>query len=289
MDTVKIPKVLIVTPARDEATNIGKLAESLRNQSVRLSAVWIVVDDGSIDNTRKVVEQLSMPFEVIVIARELSGTLITGSAFTAWLNGVNFGLVRFPDAEYIMKLDADVLLTETYFELIFKELVKNKVGIIGGVLFGSQTEQKIYVPGPVKMYSKDALDLVRQLPVATGFDVMDEVLCHSKGVKVQIVKGAKFRMGREIGHSQGLLHGRYRNGLVCRWVGYAPEYFLLHLIRYLFRAPYFLGSVWMFFGYCRAGQGPYAQDLKKNHRLMQRSRLAALVRNPYKSTKDLYF
>jgi hypothetical protein len=129
-------------------------------------------------------------------------------------------------------------------------------------------------------------------PTATayekGFDVMDEILCKEKGLNTQIIPAAKFTMSRQIGHSQGLLHGRFRNGLVCKWVGYAPEYFVLHAIRYLFRAPYLFGSIWMVYGYFTSGKGPYPQRLRTAHKVMQRRRLIQIIKHPVKTLSNLY-
>jgi glycosyltransferase involved in cell wall biosynthesis len=250
---------------------------------------WIIVDDGSEDGTIEIAKNLKIPFELVIEKRSLSGNLITGAAFAAWWSGVETGLILHAETKFVMKLDADVILSPNYFANLFKDLNTDELGIFGGVLTGKQREQKVYVPGPVKMYTRKGLDVVRELPIATGFDVMDEVACLRSGLRIQVVRNAKFRMNREIGHSQGLLHGRYRNGLVCRWVGYAPEYFCLHVIRYLFRAPYFLGSVWMVSGYLRTNSGPYPTELRMEHRRLQRERLIRFIQNPIKLLKDLYF
>ena len=47
-----------ITPARDEAEGIARLAECLIRQTVHPSA-WIVVDDGSSDGTPEVIASLA--------------------------------------------------------------------------------------------------------------------------------------------------------------------------------------------------------------------------------------
>jgi glycosyltransferase involved in cell wall biosynthesis len=284
----ELPKILVVTPARNEAENLSKLANSIQLQSQHRILAWVIVDDGSTDETSNVANTLDFEFNVIVIKRKKSGKLITGAAFAAWWEGVEFGLNIYPNSHYVMKLDADVVLDKNYFENIFTELDEINTGIIGGMISNIHREQKSYVPGPVKMYSRNALDLIRQLPVATGFDVMDEIICREKGFKIQTISSAKFKMNRQIGHSQGLLHGRFRNGLVCKWVGYAPEYFILHAIRYIFRPPYILGTLWMICGYLFSHKGPYPQRLRKIHKNIQRQRLLRIIRSPAKTLRDLY-
>lgn len=283
------PQILIVTPARNEALNLPLLANSLSRQMFRPITAWIVVDDGSTDGSAAIVKDLKLPFKVQVVRRDLRGKLITGAAFSAWWQGIEFGLDAYPSVTHVMKLDADVELDSNYFDEIFKNVDSNRVGVVGGVISGSGREQKSYVPGPVKMYSRDALDLLRDLPVATGFDVMDELFCREQGVEIQIIPTAKFRMNRQIGHSQGLVHGRFRNGLVCKWTGYAPEYFFLHFLRYLFRKPYVIGSIAMLMGYIFADLGPYPDDLRRSHSLIQRRKLKSLIGHPIKTIRNLYY
>lgn len=282
-------KILIVTPARNEAKNLPLLFESIKKQVWLPHITWVIVDDGSSDATVKVSQGMISNFKIFVLRREKKGSLISGAAYAAWWHGIDYGITLGTKFTHIMKLDADVSLDHDYFQELFSEENAQEVDLVGGVISGFSREQSSYIPGPVKLYSSRAIDLLRQLPVATGFDVMDEVLCRQNGMVVKVVKSAKFSMNRKIGHSQGLLHGRFRNGLVCKWVGYAPEYFALHCLRYLFRRPFLLGSLFMFYGFVTADKGPYPSQLRSAHRALQRSRLMSILRHPVTSVKELYF
>ena len=281
--------LLIVTPARNESLNILKLAESLSSQTVTNIALWVIVNDGSTDKTLSISENVEVPFPKLVINRFREGSLITGAAFAAWWEGVDKGLEIKPNVKFIMKLDADVLLKRDYFEILFSDLDEMELGVFGGVINGIQKEQKTYVPGPVKIYSRAGLSKIRELPIATGFDVMDELLCRSAGLNIIVDQNAKFSMNRQIGHSQGQLHGRYRNGVVSRWVGYSKVYFALHALRYFFRKPYIFGSIWMIVGFIRGGDGPYPPHLKKLHKSIQIKKIQSLIKSPIKTIRDLYF
>ena len=288
MDKSVSPRVLVVTPARNEVNNLPRLANSLKLQIFNPIHTWLIVNDGSTDGTDEFVTGLELPFPVMLTKREKKGKLITGAAFAAWWEGVDVGLASMGSADFVMKLDADVELEKDYFKCLFEKAELLNVGVIGGVISDIHREQKSYVPGPVKMYSIEALKVVRDLPIATGFDVMDEIICASRGLNNQVIPSARFVLQRQIGHSQGLLHGRFRNGLVCKWVGYAPEYFILHALRYLFRPPYLLGSLWMTAGYIFSNSGPYPSDLRLAHRTLQRNRLLRILKRPFSTFKELY-
>jgi len=282
------PRILVVTPARNERNNLPKLIESLRSQTVNLISLFVIADDNSSDGTNEYLLELDLPFKTSSIQVKSSGRIISGGAYFSWWEGVNYGQSNGDEFDFIMKLDADVSLAKNYFEVLLPELRKG-VDLIGGVIEGKGREQKIYVPGPVKLYSNRALSLVRSLPISTGFDVMDEVLCRQQGLVTKVCKNAKFSLNRPIGFSQGKLHGRYRNGLVCKWTGYSVTYFLLHLIRYIFRRPYLLGSLWMLAGFVFSSTGPFPKELRIQHRDMQRSRLRSIYKHPISAIKELYF
>jgi dolichol-phosphate mannosyltransferase len=279
-------RLLIVTPMHNEADNVDGIHRALAGQSFK-DIDWLVVD-GSVDETPARLATLTEWPVPTVVTRSNDGGLIAGSAYTAWRAGVTAGLAGEIDYSHVMKLDADVRLPATYLETVL-EAMGPGVGIAGGVIEGTgMREQAHHVPGPVKIYTLETYRSLEGLPSAIGFDVMDEVACTSLGSTVAVVRTARFSLARAIGASEGSVHGRFRNGRVCRWTGYDPVYFLLHAARYLVRRPVGLGSVAMVVGYVRAGEGPYARDLRGAHARSQRAKLRDAARNPIAWLKYTY-
>jgi dolichol-phosphate mannosyltransferase len=275
-------KLLIVTPIHNEALNIVELAEALKSSS-RQPDMWIVVDDGSTDQGPAMLARVDIPFPHMVVRREqTAGGLIGGSAFKAWQAGIDSLEGSVLDFDAIMKLDADVDLPEKYLERALQALDGDqRLGLAGGVLLGKgNAEQNLHVPGPVKMYSRLGFQALKPLPREVGFDVMDEVAIKHEGLHVLVQKDNYFGVRRSIGASQGLVHGRRRNGRVCRWTAYYPPYFALHALRYAFRRPYLIGTIAMVFGYITATDGPYPPELKKAHTDEQRGKLRDIIRSP---------
>lgn len=282
--------LLIVTPMHNEEENVRALADCLERQSFR-NFEWWAVDDASSDNTLRIVEALNNEGRLKFVTKANDGGLIGGSAYTSWRYGVKAALEypRKTPITHVMKLDADVRLNADYLERVMNSFFEKNVGLAGGVIVSpGMREQKFHVPGPVKLYSIEAFRSLSILPSAIGFDVMDEVTIQRQGARVLVVAEAKFTLARAIGASEGGLHGRYRNGRVCRWTGYDGIYFLMHCLRYVFRRPFVLGSLWMLVGYARAGVSPYDQDLRDAHRTMQQTKLREAVRNPIKWWQRAY-
>jgi len=262
---------LVVTPARNEAERLPKLAQSLARQSVRAVGTWVVIDDGSTDDTAASLPD-NLPFPVHVIRRDNSGGLSGASDFAAFLYGADEGLRLLPEARRVMKLDADIELADDYFAALVD--TPDEVGLVAGELTDIAVPVRAgHTRGALKAYSRDAFTLVRKLPVALGWDVMDEVAVRVSGLRVEVVPAARATSNRRTGASEGLLVGHHRAGVVSRWTGYAPVYFTLRLLRYAPRRPPLVGSVVMLWSWLTAGPGPYDARLRAAKRAEQ---LAAL-------------
>ncbi|MDB5819127.1 MAG: putative glycosyl transferase, family 2 [Rhizobacter sp.] len=279
---------LLVTPARNEAHHLPELFASLLRQSVGVVERWVIVDDGSTDGTGTAVDAASATFPVTVLRREGSKGLATGGAFQAFIFGADEGLTLSPRSARVMKLDADVILSETYFERLLS--IETGQGLLGGIVprGGRDLEQKDHIPGFIKAYSRPAYEIVRELPRAIGMDIVDEPTLREAGLSVAVHPGAHVMLQRGIGESEGLHRGRWRNGRVSRWSGYDPAYFTLRLVRYISRKPVVSGAAAMAWGYVTAGRGPFPESSRRRFRQEQRAKLRQLARNPRVFARQLY-
>jgi exopolysaccharide biosynthesis WecB/TagA/CpsF family protein len=277
---------LLVTPARNEASRLPALAKSLREQEVSPIGLWIIVDDGSTDGTATAVRQEDVPFPLLVVRKQNDGGLRGGSAFTSFFYGAEAGLRHLPDAKRILKLDADVVLARGYFKAL--AVVPEEVALIGGVAAGwRDREQTDLVPGFLKAYNREAFEIVRKLPRAIGLDMVDESALRHQGLEVRVVREAHARV-RQIGESEGIIRGRWRNGIVSRWTGYHPLYFVLRVLRYAVRRPVGIGAIALVWGYATSGSGPFPKELQAEMRERQRAKLRRLVKQPLFFLRESY-
>ncbi len=277
-----------MTPAKNEASNLLDLARSLNYSNAKYVSLWTIVDDASTDNTEGIFRELNSPFRLQYLKFNSPGTLISGGAYKAWMFGADVNPTN-DLRTHVMKLDADVRLEDDYFDQLYNSEYRDYDMLGGVILKGSGREQRNVIPGPVKLYSKRAFNLVSTMPKETGFDVLDEVFCKHKGLTVLVVPSAKFSLSRSIGASEGRLHGRFRNGRVCRWTGYSHLYFMIHMTRFFFRRPFFFGAIWMLAGYLTAPDSPYDRSLQNLLAISQRDKLKKLLRNPINWVKVNYF
>ena len=100
----------ILTPTYNRATTFRKLYESLANQSCK-DFVWFLVDDGSQDNTKTLVEEWKQQGKVDIryIAK------VNGGKHTA----LNVGISQVEE-ELTFIVDSDDYLTKNAVEVIVK-------------------------------------------------------------------------------------------------------------------------------------------------------------------------
>ena len=174
----------IVIPAHNEAGFLADTLNSILRQSLQPKKA-IIVDDNSTDETAAIIDQflgLSPIFEKINTTS--SNEHMPGSKV---VNAFNKGLSLLDsNYDFIVKLDADIILPDNYFEkiaYIFKG--QPNVGIAGGFIYEKDITgkwklnhpmNKDHVRGAFKAYSKGCFKAIKGLRSAMGWDTVDELL-----------------------------------------------------------------------------------------------------------------
>lgn len=121
-----MPLITIFTPAYNRAHTIERTYQSLRSQKSK-DFIWLIVDDGSTDNTKALVDEwksIDNGFEIRYIYKE------NGGMHTA--HNVAYENI---DTELNLCIDSDDMLAENAIEIITKhwDSLKNReyAGIIG--------------------------------------------------------------------------------------------------------------------------------------------------------------
>ena len=103
----------IITPARDEAKNLRRLAECLVAQVAKPTA-WVIVDDGSTDETLALGSSLAEEHPWIRVVSGDGGALERGGPI---VRAFNVGLAELePLTDVVVKVDADISLEPDHFE-----------------------------------------------------------------------------------------------------------------------------------------------------------------------------
>lgn len=186
-------KYYIVIPAHNEEAFIEKTLTSIVEQT-KLPEKVVVVNDNSTDNTASIVADFAEKYHFISkIDSNSSAAHLPGSkVINAFYKGFD---VLDNDYDVIVKLDADLILPEKYFETVCKHFENDKtIGICGGLAFIEKDGKWIYetisdkthVRGPFKAYRKKCFQEIGGLKKALGWDTVDVLVARYFGWKVHV-------------------------------------------------------------------------------------------------------
>lgn len=253
---------VLVSPCKDEAKYIEKTLRSVAQQTVK-PAQWVIVDDGSRDDSMAIVAQYQtlMPF-IKVVHRETGARQVGPGVIQAF----NAGLAAVDAAhDFICKFDVDLELPERYFEIMLERMAAdprlgtfsgkpwyhNRAGRLVPELCGDESSV-----GMIKFYRRSAFDAIGGFVVENGWDMLDGHMARWHGWRAGSRDEAdtRFLHLRAMGSSQkSLRHGRARHGEAQWRIGTHPLFFAAAALNRLKEPPIFLGALWFTTGYLRAG------------------------------------
>ena len=197
----------VIIPAHNEEAFLAATLNSLTNQSLRPAKV-VIVNDNSTDNTQKIIDQFRAEYSFIgSLQIATSHDHIPGSKV---IYAFNQGLKQVDDSyDFIVKLDADVVLPENYFEKIaFIFAGHPEVGIAGGFIYEEDPQgdwklnhpmNKRHVRGAIKSVSKRCFKAIGGFKTAMGWDTVDELLAQYCGFEIFTDPDLKVKHLRPVG------------------------------------------------------------------------------------------
>ena len=115
------------------------------------------------------------------------------------------------DYDFIVKLDADIILPDSYFEKVAKIFSTDvKIGIAGGFAFEQDKNgewklnhpmDKDHVRGAFKAYTKRCFKAIGGLRTAMGWDTVDELLAQYNGFNIYTDSNLKVKHLRPLGNA----------------------------------------------------------------------------------------
>jgi biofilm PGA synthesis N-glycosyltransferase PgaC len=247
---------VIVTPARNEADNLPRLADSVLAQTLRPDR-WIIIENGSTDDTLAIAERLSEAHPWISVL-QTSGAAAPerGGAIVRALNSAIEALDPLP--EILVNVDADISFEPDYFaRLIGAFEADPRLGIASGSAFemhgGTWKQQHMTrgcVWGASRAYRRECLQAVVPFEPRVGWDGLDELRANSRGWTTRTFTDLPFLHHRLEGERDGARTRRWAvQGELSHYMGYRPSYFV---IRVLFQALKDPAALAMLSGYAKA-------------------------------------
>jgi poly-beta-1,6-N-acetyl-D-glucosamine synthase len=250
----------IITPARNEADRIGLTIAAVAAQTHPPSR-WIVVDDGSSDETATIVEaeMRRLPFLRLVRRGDRGFDAVGGGVVAAFNDGLAALDVKVP---YFGKLDADIEVNADYYERLVRILdAEPKLGIASGqnYLRGEDGALRIerHLPfhpvGGARLYRSEAFDDIGGLTQSPGWDSHDVLRARMHGWETRTYDELEVVHVRQMGTRGALRDGVRRRGRAAYLLGYSRLYMAARIGWYaVTEKPRVRHAWWMLQGYMQA-------------------------------------
>lgn len=253
-------RYVLISPCRNEAAVARRTLDSVAAQSIR-PALWVIVDDGSTDDTPALLADYAARFDFIrVVRREDRGCRSVGPGVVeAFYSG--YDTIDPSQFDYLCKLDLDLDLPRRYFEILMERMeAEPRLGTCSGkpyyvgprgrlVSEGCGDETSI---GASKFYRVECFLQIGGFVREVMWDGLD---CHQCRIRGWIARSwddpeLRFIHLRPMGSSdKGILTGRLRHGRGQYFLGTAPVYMMASVLNRLRRPPLLLGGLAMGWGY----------------------------------------
>jgi biofilm PGA synthesis N-glycosyltransferase PgaC len=269
----------IITPARDEAENLTRLAWCIADQTLKPST-WVVVDNGSTDDTLGVARAVEVDhpwLKVVSVPGESTPTREAPIA-RALRQGLE-ALLEAPDI--VVKLDADVSFEPDYLERLVGAFEADaQLGIASGS--GYEEEQGVWrqqhmtgssVWGASRAYRWVCLQELLPLDERVGWDGIDVIKANMRGWRTGTLLDLPFRHHRKEGLREGSRSAAWAaDGRVAHYLGYRLSYLLARTLFRAIREPAALAMVGAYSGAllrreARCGDEDVVQHLREQQRL----------------------
>jgi poly-beta-1,6-N-acetyl-D-glucosamine synthase len=253
------PSYIVITPARNEEQNIRHTISSMVQQTVRPTR-WVIVNDGSMDNTRAIIDTAAAEISwITTLHRPDRGFRKQGGGvIDAFYDG--YHVVASTPWDFLVKFDADLSFDSTYFERCLRKFADEpKLGIGGGTISHelaghlvceTPDDPSFHVRGATKIYRRACWDAVDGLIRAPGWDTVDELKANMLGWSTRSFPDIPLKHHRMTGAADGSWHNWRKNGIANYVTGYHPLFMLAKCLKRSLKRPYLIGALGLGWGFC---------------------------------------
>ena len=152
--------VITIIAARNEEKNIAFAIDSLLNQTIPPTKI-IVVDDGSVDNTSKIVKKYQNQNVHLIIRKErIGGPSLLGTPLMAIPFNIGFDYVEKSKLNYdfIMISGADSVYEKNYVEFLIDQFEKERKLVVCSGMAKGEKINKDHVTGSGRIIRKSFWD-----------------------------------------------------------------------------------------------------------------------------------
>jgi len=273
---------VLITPARNEEAFIELTIKSVIGQTI-LPVKWVIVSDGSTDNTDDIVKKYAADHKWIELVQMPERK---ERHFAGKVHAFNAGHERVRDLKYdvVGSLDADVSFDDPeYIDFLLKKFAQDpKLGVTGTPFREGTTQydyrfsRKEHVSGACQLFRQECFESIGgYVPLKAGaIDLTAVVTARMKGWKTETFTDKFCIHHRPMGTARAhILVATFKSGYGDYPMGVHPVWQLFRSFYQMSRKPIILGGTMLMVGYLWAmltrAQTPVSIDFVKFRRKEQ--------------------
>lgn len=283
---------VLITPAHNEEAFIEKTIESMIHQTM-LPVKWVIVDDGSTDKTRGIVERYLEQYPWIEL---LKMPRRPERSFASKAYAVKAGYERVVNLQYqvLGNLDADISFGEDYLEFLLSQFVQDPALGVAGTVFAEEGyssekdsfEGPNHVAGGCQLFRRQCWEDVGGYVShrAGGVDWIAVTTARMRGWKTRSFREKSFFHHRPLGTAErSMVSSLFSYGEKDYYLGGHPVWELFRMAYRATKQPYVFGGLALGAGYCwaflRRASRPVSRELIAFHRQEQMVKLKTILKS----------
>jgi glycosyltransferase involved in cell wall biosynthesis len=250
----------IISPVRNEAKYLACTIASVVQQE-HSPMEWVIVDDGSSDQTVAIAEAAAAKYSWIkVIRRQNRGFRQPGQGVVEAFNA-GMACLEHKTPDFICKMDGDLEFGADYFVTLLREFAQRPaLGMASGVTYlrepsGKLRQEKVakdYVIGPVKLYRRACFEGIGGLEPHLGWDTIDVYRARMRGWETANFPELKVIHLRQMGTAKGIVWGKMKTGMGEYYYGSHPLFVVARCLYRMSERPYGIIGLAIALGYLQA-------------------------------------
>jgi biofilm PGA synthesis N-glycosyltransferase PgaC len=255
-------RILVISPAKDEAKYIERTIRTVAAQTLR-PALWVIVDDGSTDGTGEIADRAAAEHPWIRVLHRPPGfgRRVGPGVVEAFYDGLQ--TADMGEYDYVCKLDADLELQPGYFADLLELFEANpRLGTASGKChipvgdgWALERSGDEFSHGVAKLYRRECFEEIGGFVREVMWDGIDCHRCRMLGWEARSddEPNLAIRHLRQMGSSfRSVYHGRLRWGRGQHFMGTHPAYLMAVAAYRMFERPWVAGGLCILAGYAQA-------------------------------------
>ena len=285
-------RYLLITPARNEDAFIRLTIESVARQSV-LPVRWLIVSDGSTDQTDEIVSRYAQKHNWIELLR-MPPRETRDFAGKAYCFNTGYARIQSVPHDIVGSLDADISFEPDYFEFLLGKFAEDpKLGVAGtpfaedGMTYDYRFSSVEHVSGACQLFRCECFAEIGGYVQSKGggIDVIAVLSARMKGWRTRTFTEKHSQHHRPMGSAtqRRRLAVDFKHGEKDYWLGFHPLWQMCRSAYQMTRKPYVMGGAALFGGYLwamtRRLERPISRELMEFQRRDQMKRLRGFFRS----------